>query len=190
VTALNDIHAKVLPINTAGYADISLTHAQQIATDTGAVTISGPLVIAAAADGSDVGTNVVDAVALLANGVPMDMSVVARDDPSDGVDATVFIDRIEPNTEGGVADPTDPTVICVSGLTTADGNSDGFADMFVEVLPGTPICFDIIPKQNDTVEPTTEPVIYTAYVDVIGDGVTVLDTREVYFLVPPAGVIE
>jgi hypothetical protein len=190
VTALNDIHAKVLPINTAGYADESLTHAQQIATDTGAVTADGPLVILGNADGTGIGSNVVDAVATLSNGVPMDMSVVARDDPSDSVDATVFIDRVVPNTTGGVADPTDPTVICVGGLATADDNADGYADKFVDVLPGTPICFDIIPKQNDTVAPAADPVIYTAYLDVVGDGVTVLDTREVYFLVPPEGVIE
>jgi hypothetical protein len=192
VTALNDIHAKVLPISTSGgtTGDIAYQHAQQIATDTGAVTIDGPLVIVGAIDGSGIGTNVVDAVGILANGVPMDMSVVARDDPSDSVDATVFIDRIEPNTTGGIEDPMDPTVICVGGLTTADNNTDGYADTFIDVLPGTPICFDIIPKQNDTVPPATEPIIYTAYIDVIGDGITVLDTREVYFLVPPEGVIE
>jgi hypothetical protein len=32
-------------------------------------------------------------------------------------------------------------------------------------------------------------MIYKAFVDVVGDDVTVLDTREVYFLVPPEGVI-
>jgi hypothetical protein len=35
------------------------------------------------------------------------------------------------------------------------------------------------------VEPTTEPQIYMATVQVWGDDVTLLDERDVYFLVPP-----
>jgi hypothetical protein len=192
VTALNDIHAKVLPISTSGgtTGDIAYQHAQQIATDTGAVTVDGPLVIVGNTDGSGIGTNVVNAVGILANGVPMDMSVVARDDTTDGVDATVFIDRIVPNTTGGVEDPLDPTIVCVGGLATADTDSDTYADKFVDVLPGTPVCFDIIPAQNDTVPETDTPMIYTVYVDAIGDGLTPLDTRELYFLIPPSAPIE
>jgi hypothetical protein len=34
-----------------------------------------------------------------------------------------------------------------------------------------------------------EPMIYKAFIDVVGDDVTVLDTRTIYFLVPPSGVI-
>jgi hypothetical protein len=192
VTALNDIHAKVLTIySTEGddptYAPL---HCQQISTDTGAITSEGPLTFTIGGDGSGLGTEVVNAVDTLAHGVPMDLSVVARDDTSDSVDATVFIDRIVPNTTGGVEDPMDPTVICLGGLTTADTDSDSYAEEFLDVLPGTQVCFDIIPKQNDTVAPAAVPIIYTAYVDVVGDGVTVLDTREVYFLVPPATAIE
>ena len=54
---------------------------------------------------------------------------------------------------------------------------------------GTPVCFDIYPKQNDTVMPTAAPQPFRAAVDVIGDGITVLDTRTVYFLVPPNGTV-
>jgi hypothetical protein len=32
---------------------------------------------------------------------------------------------------------------------------------------------------------TDAPQLYRATVDVVGDGVTVLDTRDVFFLVPP-----
>ena len=192
VTALNDIHATVLSISTSGATtgDIAYEHAQAIASDTGAVTDTGPLTIAASSDGSGLGTDVVDAVALLAYGVPMDMSVVARDDTSDDVDATVFIDRIVPNIVGGIADPVDPTLVCVGGLATADTDSDSYQDTFIDVLPGTPVCFDIIPAQNDSVPQSTMPAIYKAFIDVIGDRVTVLDTREVFFLVPPEGIIE
>ena len=192
VEVLNDIHAKVLTIYSTEGDDpaMVLSHCQAISNDTGAATDTGPLTFLIGGDGSGLGTEVVNAVASLANGVPMDMSVVARDDTTDGVDATVFIDRIVPNTTGGVEDPLDPTVVCFGGLATADTDDDTYADTFIDVLPGTPVCFDIIPKQNDTVEPTDEPMIYMAYIDVIGDSVTVLDTREVYFLVPPVGIIE
>jgi len=62
--------------------------------------------------------------------------------------------------------------------------------VFNDVDPGTPVCFDIYPKQNDTVPHTTLPQMYMAYIDVIGDSVTTLDTREVYFLIPPSAPIE
>jgi hypothetical protein len=162
----------------------------QIAMDTGAEIDGVPLTFVIPYGGTGLDTNVVEAVQSLIDGVPMDMSVVARDDTSDDVDATVFIDRIVPNTTGGIADPVNETLICVGGLDTADTDSDSFQDTFIEVLPGTPVCFDIIPAQNDTVTPTSMPAIYKAFVDVIGDGVTVLDTREVFFLVPPEGIIE
>jgi hypothetical protein len=188
VAALNAIHAKVITIYSLAGDDpvYAPLHCQQISTDTGAATISGPLTFTIAGDGSGLGTGVVDAVELLANGVPMDISVVARDDTTDTVDATIFIDNIVPNIVGGVEDPTDPTVICVGGLATANTDADPEPDMFVDVLPGTPVCFDIYPKMNVTVPETGVPQLFKAYVDVIGDSVTVLDTREVFFLVPPS----
>ncbi len=51
---------------------------------------------------------------------------------------------------------------------------------------GTPVCFDIYPKMNVSVPGTGEPQLFKVYIDVYGDNVTVLDTREVYFLVPPS----
>ena len=39
------------------------------------------------------------------------------------MDATVFIDRIVPNTAGGVEDPVNPGTFCIGGLAT--GDSDG-----------------------------------------------------------------
>jgi hypothetical protein len=185
--ALIAIHARVLTIDTSGSAGgESYANLQQISADTGAVTADGPLTIAIDTDGTGLGDNVVTAVQTLAVGVPMDITAVGRDDTTDGVDATVFIDHIVPNTTGGVEDPEDTTVICVGGLETGDGDSDGTPDMFLDVLPGTPVCFDIIPAENESVPPEAIPKVYRAYVDVVGDGVTVLDTRIIYFLVPPS----
>jgi hypothetical protein len=58
------------------------------------------------------------------------------------------------------------------------------------VLPGTIVCFDIYPKRNETVPATTEPQTFLCDIDVMGDGFTVLDTRQVYFLVPPIVIID
>lgn len=38
---------------------------------------------------------------------------------------------------------------------------------------------------NTTVPPLAEPQMFMATIVVAGDGVTTLDTRDVYFLVPP-----
>jgi hypothetical protein len=190
VSALESIHAEVLPMYSGTAGDLGQTHCEDVALDTGAAVDGEPLVFPVNADGTGLDTSVVDAVNELATAVPFDISTRGRDDESDSVDATVFIDRIVPNTAGGVEDPEDPTVICLGGLETADEDEDSFADTFVDVIPGTPVCFDLIPAQNDTVPPVSMPSIYRAYLDLIGDDITVLDTREVYFLVPPSAPIE
>jgi hypothetical protein len=158
-----------------------------IVSGTGAVGSTGAPLIFPAAGSATVDAQIVDAIRQLAGSTPLDITARARDvydGAGDGVDATIFIERIEPNTTGGIADPTDPTVICVGGLPTSDVDGDGFAETFPDVTPGVPVCFDIIARRNDTVMPTSAPQLFRAQVDVVGDGVTVLDTRDVYFLVP------
>jgi hypothetical protein len=113
------------------------------------------------------------------------VAVDVDEGPTDLVDATVFIERLEPNVAGGVADPRDPERICVGGLTTADDDRDGHPDRFRDVLPGTIVCFDIVARENTTVAATEEPQMFRAEVQVLGTADTVLDHRVVYFLVPP-----
>jgi hypothetical protein len=47
------------------------------------------------------------------------------------------------------------------------------------------VCFDIYPRMNTTIAPLTTPQIFRAVIDVIGDMFTPLDSRDIYFLVPP-----
>jgi len=114
----------------------------------------------------------------------MDLSTQLRDDETDDEDATALIERISPNTEGGAADPMNPGLICASGLATADDDDDSVPDRFVDVPPGTTVCFDIVPASNQTVPPSGSPAVYKAFLDVVGDGASVLDTRTIYFYVP------
>lgn len=153
---------------------------------TGAVGADGRPLIFPAAGSGDVDRQVVDAIGELAGSTPLDVSARARDvDDGESVDATVFIRRLEANTTGGVTDPRDTSVVCVGGLPTADTDGDGVDETFPDLRPGTPVCFDIIAERNTTVMPTGMPQLFRAQIEVVGDGVTVLDTRDVFFLVPP-----
>ncbi len=185
VAAVNSIAGRVIQLGPGSSSAASRTEWAAIATGTGAVDATGaPLIFPTAGSGT-VDAAVVDAIRQLAENTPLDITAVARDDTSDAIDALQFIDRIETNTAGGVADPRDATRICVGGLPTADVDGDGVMETFPDVRPGTPVCFDIVPTMNVGVRPTGEPVLVRAFIDVLGDGVTVLDTREVYFLIPP-----
>jgi hypothetical protein len=164
VAALNAIHARIIGVDS-GWA----IHLAQLGTDTGTVDAAGNPFVYAQSSG-DFGTLVVDAVLAVAQGVPMDIAARGVDDPSDAVDAMAFIDRIVP-----AAAPADP---CAVGLTVS-------GDTYVDVIPGSTVCFDIVARRNETVEPTTEPQIFMATIQVWGDHVALLDERDVYFLVPP-----
>jgi len=115
---------------------------------------------------------------------PMDLSTSLRDDETDDEDATALLERISANTEGGVADPLDPDTVCAGGLATADDDSDTIPDRFVDVPADTTVCFDIVPTRNETILPSSTPTVYKAYLDILGDGATVLDTRMIYFYIP------
>ena len=183
LTAFAAIRGRVIVLGPTG----SSAEWAPIVSGTGAVGSTGAPLIFPAAGSATVDAQIVDAIRQLAGSTPLDITARARDvddGAGDGVDATIFIERIEPNTTGGIADPTDPTVICVGGLPTSDVDGDGLPETFPDVTPGVPVCFDIIARRNDTVMPTSAPQLFRAQVDVVGDGVTVLDTRDVYFLVP------
>ncbi len=193
VVELVSINAKVLGV-CSGSAP-AMMDMEDISEDTGAVYfispgVTQPLVTQIMPDGSMLGERVVLNVQRLANQVPIEISTRASDVDEgtwDTVDATVFIDRIVPNTTGGVEDPVHPGVFCVGGLATADRSSppDGIDDVFTSVLPGTTVCFDIYPLRNDTIPATDTVQVYQAEIDVLGDGYTTLDTRNVFFLIPP-----
>jgi hypothetical protein len=189
ITALNSISAKFIGVNSGTTTYGSEADFRIIAEGTGSVDTSGnPLVFTISSSGTGLGAQVVDAIEILANQVPIEVTTDMRDDLSDLVDTvSEFVDYIEPSVAGGWPDPSDPSIICVSGLEVADNYDplDGRPDSFTAVLPGTPVCFDIYVKQNWSVPCTDDPLTYLCEIDVIGDGLTVLDTRDVYFLVPP-----
>jgi len=176
VDELVDAGIRVLGVNSGNGRGPLVT----LATDTGAVDVDGSaMVFDIFADGSGLGDAVVAGVASVANQVPIDITAEPRDDLADAVDATRFIERIVPNGDG------DWEKGCAGGLETADTDGDGSLDTFIDVLPGTLVCFDVIPAMNDFVEAADDPQLFRATIVVVGDGITDLDERDVFFLVPP-----
>jgi hypothetical protein len=120
--------------------------------------------------------NTKDAVIDIVRGLPLNVTIGAVDQPADDGDSLQFIDYLEVNLSGGQ---------CTNVAPTADTNADGHQDAFPSLLPGTPVCWDVIPiPQNDTVPATADPQLFIARLTVYGDG-SPLDSRDVFFLIPP-----
>lgn len=170
---------KVVGILGDGLSGTTQADLQQMARDTGAIDLmngNAPLVFNGS--GSTAASAIQTGILRLANGLPLDLDARTADDASDSVDAvSAFVDHLEVQQLG--------TAACSSGLTTQDTNGDTFKDKFVGVRTGTPVCWKVVSKQNTTVPATDAPQMFRATVKVFGDGVTQLDTRDVYFLVPP-----
>ena len=184
VAALTARRARVISVDSGD--TVSRADGTQLARDTGAIDPStgSPLLYTISATGTGLSAAVVDGIAAVSR-IPLDVSAQAVDlvDMGETVDAVAaFVDHLEPNATGA------PGLTCTGGFATSDYagiDGDSFADTFLDVTPGAPVCFDIIPKQNDTVPATLVPQIFRAQINVIGDGFTPLDDRVVYFLVPP-----
>jgi hypothetical protein len=182
VAALNAAGIRYVGIES-GSATLR-TDMQRVAMDTGSVsaTTGMPFVYTISSTGDGLSTTIVDAIEELSGNVPIRVDAVPRDDPTDAVDAvTSFIRRVETNTSGA----TVLGRVCTPDLVTADEDGDGFPDHFPRVLPGTSVCFDIVARPNTTVPATDAPQIFRASIDVVGDRFTPLDSRNIYFLVPP-----
>ena len=177
---------KVIGVNSGG--TYGRPHLDQLARDTGAVDSGGtPLVYDIPGDGSGLGTQVINAVRTLANNVPIRVDAQFVDNPADAVDTrTAFLDYLETNTSGRtIRDPaTDTDRVCTT-IPSADSDGDGHPDYFPSLLPGTSVCWDIHVKRNETVPATADAQIFRATINVIGDLFTPLDSRDIFFLVPP-----
>ncbi len=76
-----------------------------------------------------------------------------------------------------------PAVGTVDGPVSIDTTKNAF----LSVQPGTLLRFTVR-VYNDFVEPTNEPQFFKATIEVVGNGAALLDSRDVFILVPPAGI--
>jgi len=171
--------AKLVGVLGSGFGTNTDVNLRKMATDTGAIDAmngNAPLVFDGA--GANAAAAIQTGILRLANGLPLDISATTTDDPADGVDAVAsFVDHLETLQAG--------TAQCASGLADVDTNADTFKDKFVQVRTGTPVCWKVVSRPNTTVPATEAPQLFRATVRVHGDGVTQLDERDVFFLVPP-----
>ncbi len=144
------------------------------AVDVGGASMC-PLVFDVRTDGTGLGALIVDAIEQLATFGTIDISARAvgtrdRDRPAaidflpDGTTTADFITSIVPH-------PPAPDGAAIVG------------DVFVGVQPGSRVEFDLT-AQNDFVVEIEELQLFTLDIEVVGDGVTVLDSRNVYVIVP------
>ncbi len=185
VAALSSIDARFIGLNAGESHDDMV----RIATGTGSVDMLGNPLVFDVSGGSGIGTQVVDAVSQIATAVPIRVDALAHDDTTDFIDAvTAFVQAVHTNTSG---DPIwDPILLemreCTSGIPVGTPGTPPTSDFFEIVQPGQSVCFDIVPKTNTTISPTTVPLVFRATIEVLGDLHTPLDTREVVFVVPPS----
>lgn len=120
--------------------------------------------------GTGVTTNVVDGVKALVTYGTIDVSAIPVSDPAalPAVDTSQFITAITP------LPPAPPG-------STIDG------DVFRDVRPGLPVVFTVHAR-NTIVPSKKEFQLFRVTIRVMGDGVTDLDDRDVYIVIPGGGV--
>jgi len=112
--------------------------------------------------------------------VPLDIDTVLRDDPSDRVDATVMIAGREP---ACLATMTEDCWVAPDGVAHGEAVGGLGPTEFLDVRPGTRVTFRLT-FANDAVPNEPSARVFVAFVDVRGDRGPILDTREVYIVVP------
>lgn len=143
-----------------------------------------PLLFRAPIDGTGIGEQVVSGINTLVDFAPTDVTIRVRRDETEfvtsGIDTALFIDRVVP------LRVETPSSACSSPLPPAafDSDGDGVDDAFQNVTPGSTVFFDVI-AQNSHVESTDSPQLFEAFIDVLGNGVALLDTQRVSIIVPP-----
>ena len=150
----------------------------QYARDTGTVNAAGePIVLRMGCDGTGLGNALVEAVRVLANETPENISTTTRDGedfpaPPAPVDARLFIKAITPSQHFDRGALT---------LCPSDPLCDAYG--FAGVRPGATVSFNVH-FYNDFQRPTASAQIFRATIVVLGNGVAELDSREVIIVVP------
>jgi hypothetical protein len=143
-------------------------HLESLARDTSSRGASGMLTVYDAA-GGNVSTAVVDGVVDLAGATRQDVTSRNVDDPSDAVDATLFIKAVTP--------------LRATRATRYD------ATTFFGVAGGTTVTFQVR-FENDFLPQQTFVQIFRAVIEVYDlSSTVVLDRRNVYVVVPAVGGI-
>lgn len=170
VNALRELSIRVIGFDS-GDGDATPT-LSQLARDTGALGSGGrPLVFDIGRRGERLGTQVIDAIGEFAEEIIFDVDAVAVDPiAGDGVDATAFVEEIEP-----------VSAVPADGVASIDLD----ANVFRRVESGTRLLFQLRVRA-DAVVPG--PTAQRFPLDILfrGDGRTTLSSRRIEIVVPGA----
>lgn len=107
----------------------------------------------------------------------MNIRATVRDDPADAVDTVAaFVDHIEAFAPG--------TAECTNTFTMFDEDGNGFPESYRSAITGTPLCWRLVLKQNNSIPPAAQPQIFPATVQIGGETEHVLYERPISFVVP------
>jgi hypothetical protein len=138
-----------------------------------------PLVFDVTANGAGLGAAVIAGIKALVNFAVIDVSA--------GKDSVP-----QPNAFGTLTDPqdfiTDILPISLNPVPPGGVQLDPTGHIFLDVQPGTIATFDV-KAENTILMQAADPQVFTLKIRVIGDGITILDTRQVVIIVPPAGSV-
>ncbi len=136
-------------------------------------------------NGDGLGPTMVSALEALVGFSTFTITTVVRGDPAAAFDTACFIRSIIP-----VA--ATPPNTCAPQPTAVDLFAPSpELDSWANVVPGTVLEFDVsaINVNEANGQPcapaAADPQLFRAYIDVVADGVTVVDTRDVIIIVPP-----
>lgn len=165
VAAMNARNIRIITVHSGGSYGIDDANALADATSSYSST-GARMVFPISWDGTGLSGAVVSAVRDLANYNRMDISARAVDNTLTAIDERGFVDAI---------------AAVGWGPGSCTGISGG--STFVQCLPGTSVDFNIS-FRNDIVMPTAVPQVFDFFIEVIGDGVYVLERIPVRIVVP------
>jgi hypothetical protein len=103
-------------------------------------------------------------------------NVTAAGDPLDAV--ATFVDALATDQQG--------TLACSTGHAVADRDGDGASETYLDIYPGSRVCWTLSVRANTTVAETPAgPQLFRAFLELHGEGGARLDRRTVFFVVPP-----
>tara|TARA_Y100001968_G_scaffold333398_1_gene396017 strand:- start:2711 stop:4612 length:1902 start_codon:yes stop_codon:yes gene_type:complete len=163
-------------------ANMGLNDLRSVAQAAGSLDNNGQPFVRSG-DNAAVSVEIEQALNELIDLVPMQVTVDLEELDGDSGDAMPFFDYVEVNELADV--DGDGVSDCVEGLATADGDGDGYHEVYSDVEPNNRVCWSFFP--NAGYEPTTSSTVQTfkLQVTVRGNG-AILDRFIAWWVVPPS----
>jgi hypothetical protein len=146
-----------------------------------------PLVFDTRNSGDGLEESIVVAIEAVTRFITYELTVVPRDDPSDAVDATCFVETLS------IAGSAGPGGDCAVDPIGVDTNGDGSVDTLTNATPRTRVTFHVeavnedvndVDGDGNTTEACGGTGRYGLYLDVVADGHTVVATRRMDVEIP------